>query len=91
MRLLRILEPFDHPDFLYEVKFDGFRSVAHVNGHHCQLISMPAVAPNATAPTRAGAMVAAEVMGAFDGKDNPVTGKNAERQTVNNVIVADKQ
>jgi bifunctional non-homologous end joining protein LigD len=39
MRLLRIPEPFDHPDFLYEVKFDGFRSLAHVTGHHCQLIS----------------------------------------------------
>ena len=39
MRLLRIPEPFDHPDWLYEVKFDGFRALAHVNGHHCQLIS----------------------------------------------------
>ena len=28
-----------HPDFLYEVKFDGFRALAHVNGHHCQLVS----------------------------------------------------
>jgi ATP-dependent DNA ligase len=26
MRLLRIPEPFDHPQFLYEVKFDGFRA-----------------------------------------------------------------
>jgi ATP-dependent DNA ligase len=39
MRLLRIPEPFDDPDFLYEVKFDGFRSLAHMNGHHCQLAS----------------------------------------------------
>jgi bifunctional non-homologous end joining protein LigD len=39
MRLLRIPEPFDHPDWLYEVKFDGFRALAHVNGHHCQLVS----------------------------------------------------
>ena len=38
-RLLRIPEPFDHSDFLYEVKFDGFRSLAHMNGHHCQLVS----------------------------------------------------
>jgi len=28
MRLLRIPKPFDHPDFLYEVKFDGFRALA---------------------------------------------------------------
>jgi hypothetical protein len=39
MRLLRIPEPFDHPYWLYEVKFDGFRALAHVNGHHCQLVS----------------------------------------------------
>jgi bifunctional non-homologous end joining protein LigD len=39
MRLLRIPEPFDHPDWLYEVKFDGLRALAHVNGHHCQLVS----------------------------------------------------
>ena len=39
MRLLRIREPFDHPHSLYEVKFDGFRALAHVNGHHCQLVS----------------------------------------------------
>ena len=39
MRLLRIPEPFNHPDWLYEVKFDGFRALTHVTGHHCQLIS----------------------------------------------------
>ena len=39
MRLLRTTEPFDHPDFLYEVKMDGFRALAHVNGHRCQLVS----------------------------------------------------
>ena len=39
MPLLRIPEPFDHPDFLYEVKFDGFRALAHVTGHRCQLVS----------------------------------------------------
>ena len=30
MRLLRIPEPFDHPDFVYEAKLDGFRALAHV-------------------------------------------------------------
>jgi bifunctional non-homologous end joining protein LigD len=39
MRLLRMPEPFNHPDWLYEVKFDGFRALAHVKGHHCQLVS----------------------------------------------------
>lgn len=32
MRLLRITEPFDHPEFVYEPKIDGFRALAHVRG-----------------------------------------------------------
>ena len=28
MRLLRIPEPFDHPDFIFEPKLDGFRALA---------------------------------------------------------------
>jgi hypothetical protein len=28
-------EPFDHPD-LYEVKFDGFRALAHVTAFDCK-------------------------------------------------------
>jgi bifunctional non-homologous end joining protein LigD len=39
MRLLRIPQPFDHPDWLYEVTFDGFRALAHLNGHRCKLVS----------------------------------------------------
>jgi len=39
MRLLRIPEPFDHSDFIFEPKLDGFRAVAHVRGHHCELVS----------------------------------------------------
>ena len=39
MRLLRIPEPFDHPDFIFEPKMDGFRALAVVEGHHCQLVS----------------------------------------------------
>jgi bifunctional non-homologous end joining protein LigD len=39
MRLLRIPEPFDHPEFLYEPKLDGFRTLAYVTGHHCALVS----------------------------------------------------
>jgi bifunctional non-homologous end joining protein LigD len=30
MRLSRRLEPFDHPDWVYEIKFDGFRALAYV-------------------------------------------------------------
>jgi bifunctional non-homologous end joining protein LigD len=39
MRLLRIPEPFDHLDFLYEVKHDGFRALASVDARQCQLVS----------------------------------------------------
>jgi bifunctional non-homologous end joining protein LigD len=39
MRLLRIPAPFDHPDFIFEPKIDGFRALAHVRGHRCELIS----------------------------------------------------
>ena len=39
MRLLRIPEPFDHPDFIFEPKIDGFRALAYVEGHRCRLVS----------------------------------------------------
>lgn len=37
--LLRIPEPFDHSDFVYEMKYDGFRALAYIDGHHCRLVS----------------------------------------------------
>jgi bifunctional non-homologous end joining protein LigD len=39
MRLLRIPEAFDHPDFLFEPKIDGFRALAYIDGHQCRLVS----------------------------------------------------
>lgn len=39
MRLIRIPEPFDHPAFIFEPKLDGFRALAHVRGHRCELVS----------------------------------------------------
>jgi bifunctional non-homologous end joining protein LigD len=39
MRLLRIPEPFDHTDFLYEVKHDGFRAIEYIEGRDCRLVS----------------------------------------------------
>jgi ATP-dependent DNA ligase len=39
MPLLRLPEPFDHPDWLFEVKHDGFRALAHIDGHHCAVVS----------------------------------------------------
>ena len=39
MRLLRIPESFDHPEFTFEPKVDGFRALAHIRGHRCELVS----------------------------------------------------
>jgi hypothetical protein len=39
MRLLRIPEPFDHLEFVYEPKIDGFRALAIVRGHRSELVS----------------------------------------------------
>jgi bifunctional non-homologous end joining protein LigD len=39
MPLVRLPEPFDHPDWLFEVKYDGFRALAHITGHQCELRS----------------------------------------------------
>lgn len=33
MRLLRIPKPFDHPHWIFEPKMDGFRALAHIEGH----------------------------------------------------------
>src|SRR5690348_11570183 len=39
MPLVRIPESFDHPDWLFEVKHDGFRALAIAEGHTCRLVS----------------------------------------------------
>jgi len=39
MPLVRIPEPFDHEQFLFELKHDGFRALAFIRGHHCELVS----------------------------------------------------
>jgi bifunctional non-homologous end joining protein LigD len=39
MTLLGVPEPFDHPDWLFELKLDGFRALAYIEGHHCRLFS----------------------------------------------------
>jgi len=42
MRLAIRREPFDHPDFIYEVKYDGFRALAHIEAGSCTLVSRKA-------------------------------------------------
>jgi bifunctional non-homologous end joining protein LigD len=39
MRLLRVPEPFNSPDFIFEPKIDGFRPLAYICGHRCELVS----------------------------------------------------
>ena len=39
MRLLRVREVFDDPDFIFELKLDGFRGLAFVENGRCQLVS----------------------------------------------------
>lgn len=39
MRLMRIPEPFDRDDFIFELKYDGFRALAHIAQGNCQLVS----------------------------------------------------
>ncbi len=39
MPLVRIPEPFDHPEWLWELKWDGFRALAFIEGHECRLVS----------------------------------------------------
>lgn len=36
---VQIPEPFDHDDFVFELKHDGFRAVAHIAREACQLVS----------------------------------------------------
>ena len=39
MTLATIPTPFDRPDWIFELKLDGFRALAHIEGHRCELIS----------------------------------------------------
>jgi bifunctional non-homologous end joining protein LigD len=38
-QLSLVRAPFDHPDFLFELKHDGFRALAHIWDGNCELIS----------------------------------------------------
>ena len=39
MRLRLVKEPFDHPDYVFELKHDGFRAIAYVQNNECSLVS----------------------------------------------------
>jgi Carboxylesterase family/ATP dependent DNA ligase domain len=37
--LTLVRPPFDHPDFLFELKHDGFRALAYISEGRCELVS----------------------------------------------------
>ena len=39
MPLNRRAEPFNHPDWIFEIKWDGFRSFAYIENGRCKLVS----------------------------------------------------
>ena len=39
MTLARTKEAFDHADFVFELKYDGFRALAYVDDGRCRLVS----------------------------------------------------
>jgi bifunctional non-homologous end joining protein LigD len=60
---VRAHEPFDHPDFLYELKHDGWRAVAYIQGDRCELVSRRGNAFKSFATLRASlATIGSEVI-----------------------------
>ena len=39
MPLARFDVPFEHPEWIFEPKMDGFRAVAYIEGGACRLVS----------------------------------------------------
>lgn len=39
MPLARLAVPFDHRDWVFELKYDGFRALAHIDRGGCRLVS----------------------------------------------------
>jgi bifunctional non-homologous end joining protein LigD len=39
MRLRTVKEPFDNPDYIFELKHDGFRAVVYVQNSECKIVS----------------------------------------------------
>jgi bifunctional non-homologous end joining protein LigD len=39
MRLRLVKEPFDHPDYIFELKHDGFRAVVYIQNRECTILS----------------------------------------------------
>jgi ATP-dependent DNA ligase len=69
MRLVRRPRPFDHPDWIFELKLDGFRALAHFENGRCELVSRK---KNTFASFR---KLAADIAGHFKGKNGILDGE----------------
>jgi bifunctional non-homologous end joining protein LigD len=52
LKLIRIVRPFDHADWLFELKHDGFRAIAYISKGECTLVSRRAHVYKSFAPLR---------------------------------------
>jgi ATP-dependent DNA ligase len=43
MPLASLHAPFDHPDWIFELKYDGCRALAYVDSGECRLVSRRAI------------------------------------------------
>jgi bifunctional non-homologous end joining protein LigD len=58
MPLRDLPEPFDDQDWIYEIKFDGFRALAYFFGDKCQLVSRNGNVHSSRAFTEVGSGIA---------------------------------
>ena len=40
MRLTSIVKPFNDPEYIFELKHDGFRALAYIDTGECKLVSL---------------------------------------------------
>jgi bifunctional non-homologous end joining protein LigD len=67
-QLTLVREPFDHSDYLFELKHDGFRALAYISEGHCELVSRRRNAYKSFAELR-------ENLGALKVKDAVIDGE----------------
>jgi hypothetical protein len=84
---VRAREPFDHPDFLFELKHDEWRAMAYVECDQCELVSRRGNAFKSFAPLRAAlAAIGREVI--LDGEVVCLDGAVKRNSTSSSVTAA---
>ena len=61
-------EPFDDPDWLFEIKLDGYRAIAEVSGREVALYSRNNLSFNKKFPSLPGSLASLDVEAVFDGE-----------------------